>query len=53
MRVSQFGASSESYQKQLINNIFTNNPQNLEFASIIFASDDRGFLIDKVYQSLL
>ena len=52
-RALKKGASSESYQKQLINNIFTNNPQNLEFASIIFASDDRGFLIDKVYQSLL
>lgn len=52
-RALKKGASSESYQKQLINNIFTNNPQNLEFASIIFANNDKEILIDKVYQSLL
>lgn len=52
-RALKKGASNENYQKQLISNIFAHNPQNLEFASIIFASDDEKFLIDKVYQALL
>ncbi|WP_233091025.1 HNH endonuclease signature motif containing protein [Campylobacter fetus] len=46
------GKSSEEYQKELIRNIINTNKHNLEFASLIFESNDVDFLIQKVYENL-
>lgn len=46
------GSSKENYQKLLIKNILNNNIQNFEFASLIFESSDKDFLIQKIYENL-
>lgn len=46
------GKASEQYQKELIKNIINANKHNLEFASLIFESDDKEYLIQKVYENL-
>ncbi|EES89649.1 HNH endonuclease signature motif containing protein [Helicobacter canadensis] len=46
------GKASEQYQKKLIENIMDANEYNLEFASLIFESDDKDYLIQKVYENL-
>ncbi|HEC1728209.1 TPA: HNH endonuclease [Campylobacter lari] len=46
------GKASEQYQKELIRNIINANEHNLEFASLIFESDDKEYLIQKVYENL-
>ncbi|WP_233758680.1 HNH endonuclease [Helicobacter acinonychis] len=44
--------TSEQYQKELIKNIINTNEYNLEFASLIFESNDKDYLIQKVYENL-
>ena len=46
------GSSSDEYQKELIKRILNSNQQNLEFAKIIFASDDINILVDKIQENL-
>ena len=46
------GSSSAEYQKELIKRILNSNQQNLEFAKIIFASDDINILVDKIQENL-
>lgn len=46
------GSSSDEYQKELIKRILNSNEQNLEFAKIIFASDDINILVDKIQENL-
>ena len=46
------GKASKQYQKELIKNIINANEHNLEFASLIFESDDKDYLIQKVYENL-
>ncbi|MBR8462398.1 HNH endonuclease [Campylobacter sp. faydin G-105] len=46
------GKASEKYQKELISNILDENKQNFEFASLIFESNDKKVLIQKVYENL-
>lgn len=46
------GSSSNEYQKELIKRILNSNVQNLEFAKIIFASDDINILVDKIQENL-
>lgn len=44
--------SSEKYQKELIDNILNNNFNNLEFAKMIFGSEDKNYLINQIYENL-
>ncbi|MDD7323437.1 MAG: HNH endonuclease, partial [Campylobacter lanienae] len=46
------GSSSAEYQKELIKRILNSNQQNLEFAKIIFASDNINILVDKIQENL-
>ncbi|MCI7364802.1 MULTISPECIES: HNH endonuclease signature motif containing protein [Campylobacter] len=46
------GSSSAEYQKELIKRILNSNQQNLEFAKIIFASDDINILVEKIQENL-
>ncbi|KAA6228993.1 HNH endonuclease [Campylobacter sp. LR286c] len=46
------GKASENYQKELIKNILDTNSLNYEFASMIFESKDKDFLIQRVYENL-
>lgn len=51
-RALKKGASSQMYQKELIGEILNSNPQNLEFAKIIFENEDLDFLKDKIWENL-
>lgn len=51
-RALKKGASDERVQKDLICEILNSNPQNLEFAKIIFQSENLDILTDKIWQNL-
>ncbi|MDA3087769.1 HNH endonuclease signature motif containing protein [Campylobacter sp. CN_NA2] len=51
-RALKKGASDEKVQKDLICEILNSNPQNLEFAKIIFQNENLDILTDKIWQNL-
>ncbi|WP_289262082.1 HNH endonuclease [Campylobacter sp.] len=46
------GKTNPDYQKELISNIIDANPNNFEFACLIFESNNKEEIIQKVYENL-
>ena len=51
-RALKRGAANEEYQKFLIKEILQSNPQNLEFAQIVFENSNQDFLCEKIWANL-